>query len=140
MSQHAGEGRGPLVSEAEVSSPRETRLGFPADDRLESRAQLDPSADLPLVDGLRVFKFGGSSLATPDCIRAMGRIVLDRIDGRPAVVVVSAFQGATDHLLECARLAARNDPAWELVYGRIAAQHRCAVDSLLSGGRAGTRR
>ena len=120
MSQHAGEGRGPLVSEAEVSD-----------------APLDPSAELPLVDGLRVFKFGGSSLATPDCIRAMGRIVLDRIDGRPAVVVVSAFQGATDHLLECARLAARNDPAWELVYGRIAAQHRSAVDSLLSGGRAG---
>jgi aspartokinase/homoserine dehydrogenase 1 len=67
----------------------------------------------------------------------MARIVLDGIDGRPAVVVVSAFQGATDHLLECARLAARNDPAWELVYGRIAAQHRGAVDSLLIGGRAG---
>ena len=67
----------------------------------------------------------------------MARIVLERIDGGPAVVVVSAFQGATDHLLECARLAARNDPAWELVYGRIAAQHRCAVDGLLSGGRAG---
>jgi len=125
MSQHAGEGRGPLVSEAEVLSPRETCL-----------TQLDPSPKLPLVDGLRVFKFGGSSLATPDCIRAMARIVLDRIDGRPAVVVVSAFQGTTDQLLECARLAARNDSAWEHVYGRIAAQHRGAVDSLLSGGRA----
>jgi aspartokinase/homoserine dehydrogenase 1 len=136
MPQHAGEGCGPLVSEPDVSSPGETCLGFPAARRQDSHAQPDQSAERPLVDGLRVFKFGGSSLATPDCIRAAARIVLDRIDGMPAVVVVSAFQGATDQLIECAQLAARNDPAWEHVYGRIAAQHRCAVDSLLSGGHA----
>jgi aspartokinase/homoserine dehydrogenase 1 len=136
MPQHAGEGRGPLVSESEVSSPGGRCLGFPADRRPDPHAQLEQSAERPLVDGLRVFKFGGSSLATPDCIRAAVRIVLDRIDGMPAVVVVSAFQGATDHLLECAQLAARNDPAWEHVYGRIAAHHRSAVDSLLGGGRA----
>jgi bifunctional aspartokinase / homoserine dehydrogenase 1 len=136
MSQHAGEGCGPLVSEPDVCSQGETYLDFPAGPQQDPHAQLDQSADRPLVDGLRVFKFGGSSLATPECIRAAARIVLDRIDGMPAVVVVSAFQGATDQLIECAQLAARNDPAWEHVYGRIAAQHRCAVDSLLSGGQA----
>src|SRR5947207_704839 len=131
MSQHAGEGRSPLVSEPDVSSPVGASLGFPADRRPGLPARLDQSADRPLVDGLRVFKFGGSSLATPDCIRAAARIALERIDGQPAVVVVSAFQGATDQLLECARLAARNDPAWEHVYGRIAATHRSAIDTLL---------
>ncbi len=136
MSQHADEGCGPLVSEPDVSSERETYLGFPVDRQQDPHARLDQSAERPLVDGLRVFKFGGSSLATPDCIRAAARIVLDRIDGLPAVVVVSAFQGATDQLIECAQLAARNDPTWKHVYGRIAAQHRCAVDSLLSGAQA----
>jgi bifunctional aspartokinase / homoserine dehydrogenase 1 len=119
-----------------VASPLGTGLTVPVDRRSDAPVGLDQSADRPLADGLRVFKFGGSSLATPDCIRAAARIALERIDGRPAVVVVSAFQGATDQLLECARLAVRNDPGWEHVYGRIAAQHRSAIDSLLTGSHA----
>src|SRR5438105_433524 len=44
---------------------------------------------------MRVLKFGGSSLATPDRIRDVGRIVLSTVNATPAVVVVSAFQFVT---------------------------------------------
>jgi hypothetical protein len=79
-----------------------------------------------------VLKFGGSSLATPDCIRDVGRIVLSAVNGTPAIVVVSAFQGVTNQLLDCARLAERRDPECEQAYDRIAARHRSAIDNLLN--------
>jgi len=78
-----------------------------------------------------VLKFGGSSLATPDRIRDVARIVLDTINGTPAIVVVSAFQGVTNQLLDCARLEERRDSASELAYDRIADRHRSTIDSLL---------
>jgi aspartokinase/homoserine dehydrogenase 1 len=78
-----------------------------------------------------VLKFGGSSLATPDCIRDVGRIFQNTVNGTPAVIVVSAFQGVTNQLLDCARLAERRDPEYEQTYHRIAARHGSAIDSLL---------
>ena len=76
---------------------------------------------------MRVLKFGGSSLATPDRVKDAGRIVLNSMNGTPAVVVVSAFQGVTNQLLDCARLAERRDPEYEQAYDRIAARHRSAI-------------
>ncbi len=81
---------------------------------------------------MRVLKFGGSSLATPERIREVGRIVSQSVNGAPAVIVVSAFQGVTDDLLDCARLAERRDAGWDQAYQRIAARHHAAVDTLLS--------
>ena len=80
---------------------------------------------------MRVLKFGGSSLATPDRIKEVGRIVLNTVNGTPAIVVVSAFQGVTNQLLDCARLAERRDPEYERAYDRITVRHRSAVDNLL---------
>jgi aspartokinase/homoserine dehydrogenase 1 len=77
-----------------------------------------------------VLKFGGSSLATPDAIRDVGRILQNTLNGTPAIVVVSAFQGVTNQLLDCARLAERRDPEYHHAYDRIAARHRSAVDNL----------
>ena len=62
-----------------------------------------------VIPATRVLKFGGSSLATPDRIRDVARIIMESLNGGPVVVVVSAFQGVTDDLLECARLAQRQD-------------------------------
>src|SRR5258708_9520788 len=87
---------------------------------------------------MRVLKFGGSSLATPERIRDVGRIVSNTVNGTPAVVVVSAFQGVTNQLIHCARLAERRDPAHEQAYDKIAARHRAAVDKL-RGRRHGRR-
>ena len=60
-----------------------------------------------------MLKFGGSSLATPERIAGVGRIVLGSVNGSPAVVVVSAFQGVTNHLLEAAQLAERANSRYE---------------------------
>src|SRR6266404_5326355 len=80
--------------------------------RLRRHAGVEEPADPAWCRGLRVLKFGGSSLATPDCIRAVGRIVRNTLNGTPAVIVVSAFQGVTDQLLDCAGLAERRDPGY----------------------------
>jgi aspartokinase/homoserine dehydrogenase 1 len=80
---------------------------------------------------MRVLKFGGSSLATPDRIRDVARIVLSTVNGTPAIVVVSAFQGVTNQLLDCAHLAQRPDSASEQAYDQIAERHRSTIDSLL---------
>src|SRR5207248_2123855 len=58
---------------------------------------------------MKVLKFGGSSLSTPERIRDAVRIALKASKRERVVVVVSAFQGITNQLLECSRLAAAGD-------------------------------
>lgn len=60
--------------------------------------------------GIRVQKYGGSSLANARRIRAVAdRIIASRGDGEPVVVVVSAMGDTTDELIELARQLA-DDP------------------------------
>lgn len=80
---------------------------------------------------VRILKFGGSSVGTPDRIVSVGRIVLDPAASSPGVVVVSAFQGVTNDLLECARQAERRSPAWERGFEAIAERHRAAMERLV---------
>ncbi len=80
---------------------------------------------------MRVLKFGGSSLATPERIQDVARIVLDEARSEPLVIVVSAFQGVTNQLLDAANLSERGDASAERVYEKIAARHRAAVATLL---------
>ena len=80
---------------------------------------------------MRVLKFGGSSLATPATIREVGRILLAARRREPVIAVVSAFQGVTNQLLECARLAERADAAYEDAFEQIAKRHRSAVAKLI---------
>jgi len=81
---------------------------------------------------VKILKFGGSSLSTPATIRAVGRILLEARRREPVIAVVSAFQGVTNQLLECARLAERADAsAYQDVFEQIARRHRSAVSHLL---------
>src|SRR5262245_16107717 len=88
---------------------------------------------------MRVLKFGGSSLSTPATIRQVGKILLAARRREPLIVVVSAFEGITNRLLECARLAERADPAFEGAFEQIAKRHRTAVTQLIKRGRARVR-
>jgi aspartokinase/homoserine dehydrogenase 1 len=88
---------------------------------------------------MRVLKFGGSSLATPNRVRAVGRIVLDTYRRESIVVVVSAFQGVTNDLVECARLAERGDSKYEQMLHELARRHRAAAASLVGRGRRAVR-
>ncbi len=80
---------------------------------------------------MRVLKFGGSSLATADRIREVVRIVLDEARREPLIVVVSAFQGITNQLIACARLAERSDPRYEDEWAAMARRHRSTIDDLV---------
>jgi aspartokinase/homoserine dehydrogenase 1 len=80
---------------------------------------------------MRILKFGGSSLANPQRVRDVARIVVDSARREPVIVVVSAFQGVTNDLIECARLAERGDQRYEASADRIARRHRSAIDDLL---------
>src|SRR6478609_1461207 len=88
---------------------------------------------------MRILKFGGSSLATPATIRGVGRILLETRRREPVIGVVSAFQGVTNQLLECARLAERGDGGFEPAFDAIAKRHRAAVSQLVKKRRARVR-
>src|SRR5437868_837804 len=82
------------------------------------------------LGNMKILKFGGSSLATADCIRDVARIVLEEARRGPAIIVVSAFQGVTNQLLECARLAATGDRRYETAWKKIVHRHRSMIDRL----------
>jgi bifunctional aspartokinase / homoserine dehydrogenase 1 len=88
---------------------------------------------------MRILKFGGSSLSTPATVRAVGGILLAARRRDPLIVVVSAFEGVTNQLLECARLAERSDGSYEHAFERVARRHRTAVTQLIGRGRARVR-
>ena len=57
---------------------------------------------------MKVLKFGGSSVGTPDRIRGVKRII-DK-QPLPCVVVVSAFEGITDQLNQVSEIASKGEP------------------------------
>src|SRR2546423_15678705 len=84
---------------------------------------------------MKVMKFGGSSLAAPKTIGQVGTIGLGARKREPVIVVVSAFEGVTNQLLESARLAERADGSYEPAFEQLARRHRAAVAQLVAKGR-----
>ena len=80
-----------------------------------------------------VMKFGGTSVGTPERIRALADLVAARIDQAP-VVVVSAFSGITDALVHGAQLALARDAACARVLSSTLERHRDAVHALVPPG------
>ena len=77
-----------------------------------------------------VMKFGGTSVRDAAAMDRACRIVADRIDQAP-LVVVSAMSGVTSNLLEMSRLAAAGRLSEALsVYNRVRGQHLEMLDSL----------
>ncbi len=81
---------------------------------------------------MKVLKFGGSSLANAGRIRAVAKIIRAEASKERIVVVVSAFQGVTNRLLETARLAEAGNPKYETLYNEIARQHLATARELTS--------
>ena len=59
---------------------------------------------------MKVLKFGGTSVGTPESILKVREIVVSRTEA--PVVVVSALGGVTDQLIRSARLAEEGDAAF----------------------------
>ncbi len=81
---------------------------------------------------MKVLKFGGTSVGSPDTIRQLIQILKDcHRRGERFSVVFSAFSKVTDALLELARLAATGNVQFNEQFERIKARHFEAAESLL---------
>ena len=78
-------------------------------------------------------KFGGTSVGTPERIRGLAALVTARLDRAP-VVVVSAFSGITDALVQGAQMALARDAACARVLSSTLERHRDAVHALIPAG------
>ena len=70
---------------------------------------------------MRVLKFGGTSVGSPESLRTVKSVVEGRQD--PVIVVVSAFSGVTDGLIETARLAESGDESFRDKIAALRARH-----------------
>ncbi len=80
---------------------------------------------------MRILKFGGSSVGTPERLRAVAAIIQRaRAERGPIAVVVSAFQGVTDQLLTLAHQASHGDD-YQPCFAELEQRHLIAVKELL---------
>jgi len=81
----------------------------------------------------RILKFGGSSLANAECIRKAANIILETAEKEQILIVVSAFQGITDKLKECALSAEAGNEIYEKLYREICKRHIETLRNLHNG-------
>ena len=79
---------------------------------------------------MKVLKFGGSSVGSPNGIKNVKSI----IEGEqlPCIVVVSAFQGVTDSLLNIFETAKRGDEEYTTLINSVAKTHKHFITSLFT--------
>lgn len=83
---------------------------------------------------MKVLKFGGSSVGTPERILSIVSILKTYYErGDKFTVVFSAFGGVTDSLIEMAHLASEGDPKYQDVFESFSKRHFDAIEKLLSG-------
>jgi len=70
---------------------------------------------------MKVLKFGGTSIGSPERIRGVVKIIESQITD--CVVVVSAFQGITDELMNISQLASVRNPEFRAQLGKITEKH-----------------
>ncbi len=81
---------------------------------------------------MKILKFGGTSVATPERVQGVVSLVADAAREGPLAVVVSAFGGVTNDLVAVANLAVASDPQWSEVLDRVAVRHLEAARALAS--------
>jgi bifunctional aspartokinase / homoserine dehydrogenase 1 len=82
---------------------------------------------------MRILKFGGSSVGTPERILRVVSIIRSEAEKNgPVCVVSSAFQHVTDQLIEVSRRALAHDPHYEDLLRTLEIRHMETVARLLS--------
>lgn len=81
---------------------------------------------------MKVLKFGGSSVASPETINKVKTIVTESLDNR--IVVVSAFSGITDHLQQTAKMAAQGQDDYRQMFSEIEQRHLETTAQLITDG------
>ncbi len=70
---------------------------------------------------MKVLKFGGTSVGSPERIRGVKKIIESQ--DSPCVVVVSAFQGITDELKQISELASARNEEYKSLLDKILLRH-----------------
>lgn len=79
---------------------------------------------------MKILKFGGSSVATPNRIKSVVEIIKTQLDKEQIAVVFSAFGGVTDTLIQLTRLALQGNSSYVDVLTQLEERHRDAVNEL----------
>lgn len=77
---------------------------------------------------MKVLKFGGSSVGTPERILGVKKIIESQSE--PSIIVVSAFQGITDQLEKVSRMARDRNEAYKSLLKEIEQGHYDTVKEL----------
>lgn len=80
---------------------------------------------------MKVMKFGGTSVGTPERIQSVLEIVAETIHKEEAAVVVSAFTGVTDRLIRMGTLAAAGDREYQGLLHEADQRHVAAAGKLI---------
>lgn len=81
---------------------------------------------------MKVMKFGGSSLANATCLRTVSQLILDEVErGQRLVIVVSAYEGVTEQLIEIAETASRGQEIYLELFDKLEARHVDVINSIL---------
>ncbi|MGB2957393.1 MAG: bifunctional aspartate kinase/homoserine dehydrogenase I [Bacteroidota bacterium] len=81
---------------------------------------------------MHIMKFGGSSVGSPTRVRqVMDIVVASHRKHRNMVVVLSAFQGVTDHLIAMSRCAAAGDLGYRRSLRRLKKRHLDVMKELV---------
>lgn len=81
---------------------------------------------------MQVLKFGGSSVANAVNINKVIAIVKEKVKEDSTIVVVSAFGGITDILLQCSQLAAEGNEAYKEKLHEAELRHLNTVKELIT--------
>ncbi|MBP5589510.1 MAG: bifunctional aspartate kinase/homoserine dehydrogenase I [Bacteroidales bacterium] len=79
---------------------------------------------------MKVLKFGGSSVGSPNGIKNVKSIIEG--EKSPCIVVVSAFQGVTDNLLNIFETAKRGDEEYTTLINSLAKTHKHFITTLFT--------
>lgn len=86
----------------------------------------------PRFQAMRIMKFGGTSVGSPDRIRGVLRLVSEASAAGRIVVVVSAFGGVTNALIEMSQRAVKGSSEWRSDLDAMAKRHADVALDLLS--------
>ena len=78
---------------------------------------------------MKVLKFGGSSVGSPEIILEVKKIVENQQE--QCIVVVSAFKGITDQLIRLSSLAAQRDELYTIELAEIEKRHCDVIDKIV---------
>lgn len=81
---------------------------------------------------MRVLKFGGSSVATPERIQSVIEIVRPQLANGPFALVFSAFGGVTDQLIQVSGWALQGDTGYLSLLRQVEERHIQAVKALVA--------